>query len=311
MDRASHVDLFSGIGGFALAARWAGYETVLFCEVDPFCRSVLAKNFPGVPVHDDVRTLNAGAVARPIDLLTGGFPCQPFSVAGERRGTDDDRHLWPEMARVVDEVRPRWVLGENVAGFVNMALDDCLADLEGLGYEARAIVVPACAVGAWHRRDRVWIVAHAGEGGRGARQPALLPRAGQPDAAGRVERAPADAERIECGERRDPDVLGRRQDKAQQTRLGGSGQDDEGRTADDADGGRHGAPGVAVPPGRYGPLDADWWEAQRGLRGVPPGLSSGLDRHRVSRLKALGNSIVPQVAYEFIRLMAVDAGSSS
>src|SRR5690242_14537733 len=105
-----HLDLFSGIGGFSLAAGWAGFTTVQFCEIDPFCQKVLAKNFPGVPIHDDIRTL-AGESLGPIDLITGGFPCQPFSVAGKRRGADDDRHLWPEMARLVGECRPRWVLG--------------------------------------------------------------------------------------------------------------------------------------------------------------------------------------------------------
>ena len=146
-----HLDLFSGIGGFALAAKMVGgIKTVGFCEIDRWAQKVLAKNFPGVPIHDDVKTLNPDEYGR-IDLVTGGFPCQPFSEAGQQRGKDDDRFLWPYMLRVVERSRPRWVCGENVSGINGLALDDCLADLEGIGYEvAPPINVPACAVGANH-----------------------------------------------------------------------------------------------------------------------------------------------------------------
>lgn len=159
-----HIDLFSGIGGFALAASWvwgAEHEVVAFCEIDPFCQRVLHKHWPGVPIINDVREVSGETVRGPVDLLTGGFPCQPYSVAGKRGGAADDRALWTEMRRVTEDVRPRWVLGENVAGFVGMGLDDCLSDLEALGYAVWPVVIPACAVGAPHRRDRVWIVAHA------------------------------------------------------------------------------------------------------------------------------------------------------
>lgn len=156
----SHIDLFSGIGGFALAASWAGYHTEVFCERDEFCRKVLEKRFPGVPVVPDIFDFD-GAEYAGADLLTGGFPCQPYSCAGKRLGAEDDRALWPQMLRVVSRVRPRWVVAENVAGFVGMALDDVLSDLEKEGYQTGAVVLPACAVDAPHRRDRVWIVAHA------------------------------------------------------------------------------------------------------------------------------------------------------
>jgi DNA (cytosine-5)-methyltransferase 1 len=136
-----HLDLFSGIGGFALAARRVGWETVGFCEVDPFCRAVLRKHWPDVPIHPDVRELTADAVGS-VDIITGGYPCQPFSYAGERRGTDDDRHLWPEFARLIRELRPRWAVGENVAGHITMGLDAVLIDLEGLGYSWEAFVIP-------------------------------------------------------------------------------------------------------------------------------------------------------------------------
>jgi len=156
----SHLDLFSGIGGFALAAKWHGMETVAFCEIDPWAQRVLNKNFPGVPIHEDVKQLS-GKQYEGIDLITGGYPCQPFSLSGERRGAEDDRHLWPEVRRITAEARPRWVLCENVIGHVTLGLDEVLDDLESLGYTcAPPVVLPACAVGKWHRRDRVWIIAH-------------------------------------------------------------------------------------------------------------------------------------------------------
>lgn len=156
-----HLDLFSGIGGFALAARWSGWNTIGFSEIEPHACKVLAKNFPGVPNLGDVRNVR-GIRA---DLVTGGFPCQPFSTAGRRRGKSDDRWLWPEMLRVIRESGAAWVLGENVAHISRMALDDIIADLEGAGYAARPFDIPACAVAsAPHRRQRVWIAAHLARG---------------------------------------------------------------------------------------------------------------------------------------------------
>ncbi len=154
------LDLFSGIGGFSLGLEGAGMETVAFCEKDSFCRKVLAQHWPNVPIHEDIRGLDGRLYRGTVDVVCGGFPCQPFSVAGLRQGKDDDRHLWPEMLRVIRECQPRWVIGENVSGFIRMALDDVCADLEREGYEVRTFVLPACAVDARHRRDRVWIVGY-------------------------------------------------------------------------------------------------------------------------------------------------------
>ena len=154
----THLDLFSGIGGFALAAGWAGYQTVGFCEIEDYPRRVLSKRFPGVPCHRDIRELD-GSIYRGVDLITGGYPCQPFSQAGQRKGKEDDRHLWPELRRVVAQARPAFLVAENVAGHITLGLDEVLADLESEGYAGRAIVVPACAKNALHRRDRVWIIA--------------------------------------------------------------------------------------------------------------------------------------------------------
>ena len=157
------LDLFSGIGGFSLGLERAGMETVAFCEYDEKCRQVLTKHWPDVPQYNDVRTLTGEQLEQDgitVDIICGGFPCQPFSVAGQQKGEDDDRHLWPEVFRLVKEIRPTYCLLENVAGHINLGLDIVLADLESAGYQQQVFLIPACAVDAKHRRDRVWIVAY-------------------------------------------------------------------------------------------------------------------------------------------------------
>jgi DNA (cytosine-5)-methyltransferase 1 len=155
------LDLFSGIGGFSLGLERAGMRTVAFCERDEYCRAVLRKHWPDVPCIEDIHAIDAERLGGlpSIDLVCGGFPCQPFSVAGKQRAQADDRHLWPQMRRVIALARPTWVLAENVTGLIALALDDVLADLESIRYAARAVVIPAVAVDARHRRDRVWIIA--------------------------------------------------------------------------------------------------------------------------------------------------------
>jgi len=155
------LDLFSGIGGFSLGLERVGMETVAFCEIEPFCRRILQKHWPDAIIHEDIRKIDGRQYQGAVELVCGGFPCQPFSHAGEQRGKQDDRHLWPEMLRVIREVQPAWVLGENVPGIISMELDQCLADLEEAGYSAGAFVIPACAADAHHIRNRVWICAHA------------------------------------------------------------------------------------------------------------------------------------------------------
>lgn len=162
----THLSLFSGIGGLDLAAEWAGFETVGQCEWADYPTKVLEKHWPDVPRWRDIRTLTGGDFyartgRRTVDIISGGFPCQPFSNAGKRRGKEDDRYLWPEMVRVIAELRPTWVVGENVAGIINMALDTVLSDLESQGYATRAFLIPAAGVNAPHQRYRTAIVAYS------------------------------------------------------------------------------------------------------------------------------------------------------
>lgn len=163
------LSLFSGIGGIDLACEWAGIKTVAFCEREPFCQKVLRKHWPDVPIYDDVKTLTrarfeADGVGT-IRLIHGGWPCQPFSIAGERRGKEDDRHLWPEVKRLLQDIKPKWFVGENVAGHITLGLDEVLSDLESEGYTWETFVIPAIAVNAPHRRDRVFIVGHLSDSG--------------------------------------------------------------------------------------------------------------------------------------------------
>jgi len=152
--------LFSGIGGFDLGLEKAGMICKWQCEIDPFCNKVLAKHWPNVKRYGDIKEIG-GYNLETVDLICGGFPCQPFSFAGKRRGKKDDRYLWPEMLRVIAEVKPAWVIGENVPGIIHMELDKALSDLEAEGYETQTLIIPACAVDAPHRRDRIWILAYS------------------------------------------------------------------------------------------------------------------------------------------------------
>jgi DNA (cytosine-5)-methyltransferase 1 len=160
-NKAKVLDLFSGIGGFSLGLESTGhYKTSAFCEIDPFCQKVLKKHWPNVPVYSDIKEILNCELGK-IDVITGGYPCQPFSNAGKRKGAEDDRHLWPIMFEIIKQQRPSIIIAENVTGHVTMGLDKVLADLESEGYTAAPVVIPACAVDAQHRRDRVWIIAHA------------------------------------------------------------------------------------------------------------------------------------------------------
>jgi DNA (cytosine-5)-methyltransferase 1 len=169
-----HLDLFSGIGGFSLGLEaTGGFETVAFCDIEEYPRKVLKKHWPHVKQYTDIKELtydklkSDGLVSNTekIDILTGGYPCQPFSVAGRKKGEKDPRHLWPEYFRLVRELRPDWIIGENVAGHIKLGLDTVLKNLESEGYSARTFSISASSVGANHQRERVWIVAHSERNG--------------------------------------------------------------------------------------------------------------------------------------------------
>ena len=314
----NHLDLCSGIGGFALAARWMGWTTVGFAEIDPFASKVLAKHWTGVPNYGDIRSIPDGIRA---DILTAGFPCQPYSVAGKQLGDADDRAIWPLVIAVVKRVKPRWCVFENVAGIIAMALDGVLSDLEAEGYEVGTLVLPACAVDAPHRRDRVWIFASNSkrlpgseqkrqhtwpENAGGGQQNGLEDRDVVADASrqlrhwagnARERRSehPDDGEDVShaSSERslsssharihREQEIAGTRHDELERR---------DSRLPEPGLGGA--ADGI---PGRLdGPWDGDW---ERDVPRVATGV-----KDRSKRLKALGNAIVPQVAYRIF--LAID-----
>ena len=161
----THGSLFSGIGGFDLAAQWAGWDNIFHCEWNPFGQKVLKHHFPKSITYEDITKTDFSIHRGNIDIISGGFPCQPYSNAGKRLGKEDDRHLWPEMLRAIREVQPSWVVGENVRGLTNwnggMVFDEVQSDLEAEGYEVTPFLLPACAVNAPHRRDRIWFVAYS------------------------------------------------------------------------------------------------------------------------------------------------------
>ena len=282
------LDLFSGIGGFSLGLeRTGGFKTIAFCEPEEFCRRVLAKHWPDVPCFPDVRTLKGSDIDGPVDLICGGYPCQPFSSAGKRQGEKDDRHLWPEFARLVVELRPAWVIGENVAGHISMGLDDVLADLEAKGYACRSFVIPACAVGASHRRDRVWTIAHA-EGAGNQKQRCTL---GGKNSAASLRAWRADKFCNVGGAGKASNVA---------NAISNDAQGQQPRRVDQEE--RQGP--QQRPAGPCGNGDG-WRGAQSRMGRVADGFSYQLDeprervkadvKDRAARLKALGNAVHPDI----------------
>tara|TARA_B110001454_G_scaffold93531_1_gene89118 strand:- start:164 stop:1150 length:987 start_codon:yes stop_codon:yes gene_type:complete len=307
------LDLFSGIGGFSLGLHRAGMNTVQFVEKDPYCRQILEKNFPGVPIHDDIRTFKYD---KPVQLICGGFPCQPFSQAGLRRGKDDDRHLWPQMARIIQEVRPRWVIGENVSGIINLELDEVLATLEGKNYQCQTLVIPACAVNAPHRRDRVWIVGYTEQDGSSTAEKSRISgspstrsskrenktiesqRTGRRENNGNVAHTISNSERSPYGERTFwasdnkqnnwdkiwDDFRNRCETMAHSESIGIQG----GWTTGEQEPKTYGGEKLSMCGGSR--ENTDFWAVEPKLGRV----ANGIPR-RVDRLKALGNAVVPQI----------------
>ena len=329
----SVLDLFSGIGGFSLGLERAGMRTVAFCEIDPRCRLVLAKHWPGVPCYDDVRTLTAERLRAdgiPVDVICGGFPCQDLSVAGKGAGLAGERSgLWREFSRLAGELRPSFVIVENVAALLGRGLGTVLGDLAALGYDAEWHCIPAAAVGAPHRRDRVWIVAHP------ARE-RERPGRGEPsgvDRGGVVVEGPASwCYHLDCGPHvADTDGGDRNEGRPHHSSecAGGSNAQrgaggahvantdvvagHEGRTrhAEEVARGRHADRGDVddVLPNAHGARLAqrqgfgcrhgpelttvernDWWAVEPDVGRVADGIPA-----RVDRLTALGNAVVPQI----------------
>ena len=300
MPGLTHLSLFSGIGGLDLAAEWAGFETVGQCEFADYPTKVLEKHWPDVPRWRDIRTLTKESFyertgLRTVDVISGGFPCQPFSVAGKQKGKGDDRYLWPEMLRVIRELRPHCVVGENVPGILKIAAGQVVKDLEQAGYHVVVLQFEAAAVGAWHRRSRVFFVAYADgarscEGtdekhtARGKFATQFRPSASS--------KALADAE----GERGKGRAAIRSAVQAEGT---GEMQSDAGcgneashhtvRGGCDGDDRRYESQEFA---------DGRCWAVEPGIRRVASGIP-----HRVDRLKCLGNVVVPQQAYPIFRAL--------
>jgi len=275
------LDLFSGIGGFALAFRtvWPDGEIAAFCEKDKYCQQVLLKRFER-SVIDDIENIKENLWGE-IDILTGGFPCQPFSLSGanKRRGTEDDRWLWPEMFRVIRLVKPRWVVAENVYGLVaykdGMVFEQVCTDLEGEGYEVGAFVIPACAINAPHRRDRVWIVGHAERSGCDGFKRR------------RAKQEPADG----CADVADGAGLCKTQPGKKRRRRSGDGNSEVAAADPDGSGFEKQLRPVANAPELHTLERSGRWASEPGIRRVAYGIP-----RRVDRLRALGNAIVPQVA---------------
>ena len=291
----THLSLFSGIGGLDLAAEMAGFTTVGQCEWADFPTKILEQHWPGVPRWRDIHTLTGESFyertgLRTVDVISGGFPCQPFSVAGKQRAKDDDRYLWPEMLRVIREIRPAWVLGENVPGIINLALDEVLSSLEAEGYETQTFIIPACGVDAGHKRERCAIVAYTDRNG--------LPAAAQHGSGaetgdgyaqrkintGEIERTdqPGHSEDLPGGEAAaNADSIGRQRSGYKQifNNWGGCQISAEGSNR----------------------VHSSWenWPPEPGVDRVVDGLPD-----RVDRVKALGNAVVPQQFYPFFEAMA-------
>ena len=282
----------------SLGLERAGMTTVAFCEIDPFCRKILKKHWPDVPVFEDLKELAnepRGTIPE-FDIIAGGVPCQPFSVAGKQEGQQDDRHLWPFMFKIVKQQKPAFVLVENVAGFVSLALDDLLTDLESEGYASQSFVIPACSVDAKHRRDRVWVIAHAnrkGEPDGSIAEGTKRRLVGYPEhdgfstssLTGSHEKTPGSSETKrpeEAGESEGTGGLKHDEDVADSNSKRRRSGNTERQNAKDA----------GQPSRRKGndTRRVAAWEPEPRVGRVADGVPN-----RVDRIKGLGNAVVPQV----------------
>ena len=306
-----HLDLFSGIGGFSLGLEaTGGFETVAFCDIEKYCLEILEKRYPGVPRYTNIKELNHDTIKTdgvfPIDIITGGYPCQPFSVAGRKKGEKDPRHLWPEMFRLVQELRPTWVIGENVSGHIKLGLDTVLKNLESEGYAARTFSISASSIGANHQRERVWIVANSRQHERG------LEPSGNKEGIGRgssektewstnADQTSGSSQRgeIMADTKNIGSILSSHEGEQQgnSTRCSEGQPEGDGQTMANTSSER-------TSRGETRREDAEnvgqssrrpwngWWDIEPDVGRVANGVPK-----RVDRLKSLGNSLVPSIPY--------------
>ena len=321
-----HFDVCSGIGGFSLGFRWAALsEPVAFCEIDPYCQKVLAKNFPNIPIFNDVKELvnDRPESTRTIpdhDILTSGYPCQPFSVAGQRRGEEDERNIWRFVFEIVKRKHPTWCVFENVYGHIAMGLDQVLHDMESEGYTTQTFVVPACSLNAPHKRDRLWIVGNSEHDGslaskirRGNEETSRGASQGQnqTEQSSRTSRrkdngslADTESERLQGFDKRSP-TISTKGDEI--TDIGTKGSGDK-NVANTKCMGRESGTSVREElareesHGKFNNRSTDgsaqerarsWWDVEPNVGRVAYGIPS-----RVDRLRGLGNAIVPQIAMQ-------------
>jgi len=291
------LDLFSGIGGFALGFHWAGIETAAFCEIEDYPVKVLNKNFPGVLVHRDIRELD-GKEYKGIDIITGGFPCQPHSLAGKRLASEDSRDLWGEMYRVICEARPEWIVAENVPGLLSSEsgryFGRVLRDLDQAGYCVQWFCIPASAVGAWHKRERIWIVANSMCVGRdrGTEEQRNNDSKDEAGNANQLERSSSASRNVS-----NTDSLGLQKTRAEQQAAGPtrgceklSNPDSQRLQA------QRFASRLQQKITMFGsncePRQSETWSTEPGVGRVVDGLPN-----RAHRIKGLGNAVVPQIPY--------------
>lgn len=271
----THGSLFSGIGGFDLSAEWMGWENVFHCEINEFCQKILKCHFPNAKSYEDITKTDFTEWEGRVDVVSGGFPCQPFSVAGKRKGDADDRHLWPEMLRAIREISPRYIVGENVYGLVNwnggLVFHEVQTDLENEGYEIQPVILPACAKNAPHRRERIWFIAY-NDSFRQQRNKEFTK--GIEHNGGREAFSELDTH-VSFGNVTDTEC-----ERQQRSRR----------------------PERQMRSETYGNWETSWtnpnggWPTQSPICGGNDGFP-----YRVDRLKALGNAIVPQIAYEIFK----------
>ena len=311
------LDLFSGIGGFSLGLESTGYfETIGFVEKDKFCQQVLKKNFKDIPIESEVRDVKGDRYAA--DIVCGGFPCQPFSVAGKRKGTDDDRYLWDETIRIVRECKPRWFIGENVEGIINiqegMVLRQVCDDLEKEGFEVQCVVIPASGIGAWHQRKRVWILAYSKHNGsHRSKGNETIESSNQSKEwlSVRDDKDVTNSQRMgwKEGSKKSKEFKGEAASNKSNNSIEGQSIRESSLSMDVPNTGTEGLQGhnskqelseqkLGFVANKNDEERKTWWQTQSELCGVPNGVSYELDKHRTNRIKALGNSIVPLIARE-------------